>query len=185
MVELLEIPIPDRHLSIYDPASGTGGMLSVAKEHLLERAETPAEKARVEKYVIVHGQELSPTNYAVCLADLLIKNDRQATVRLGNSLIPHDPHSRAAGRITPDRDFSCADPGSRTASFSQTDFTPRIHEAKKGGRMTWRWTVILRSLGSALPVASRTKSCIGGDFGRIPNFLNTQSGPCIGRSRLE
>ena len=94
MVELLEIPIPDRHFSIYDPASGTGGMLSVAKEHLLEQANTPEEKARVEKFVTVHGQELSPTNYAVCQADLLIKNDRQATVRLGNSLIPHDRHSK-------------------------------------------------------------------------------------------
>lgn len=102
MVELLEIPIPDRHLSIYDPASGTGGMLSVAKEHLLERAETPEEKARVEKYVTVHGQELSPTNYAVCQADLLIKNDRQATVHLGNSLIPHDPHSKEAGDQWPE-----------------------------------------------------------------------------------
>jgi type I restriction enzyme M protein len=98
MVELLDIPIPDKHMSIYDPACGTGGMLSVAKEHLLDRADTPDEKARVEKYVTVHGQELSPTNYAVCQADLLIKNDRQATVFLGNSLIPHEPHSRGAGR---------------------------------------------------------------------------------------
>ena len=95
MVELLEIPIPDRHLSIYDPACGTGGMLSVAKEHLLDRAATPEEKARVEKFVTVHGQELSPTNYAICQADLLIKNDQQAKVYLGNSLIPHDPHSRS------------------------------------------------------------------------------------------
>jgi len=102
MVELLEIPIPDRHFSIYDPASGTGGMLSVAKEHLLERADTEEEKARVEKYVTVHGQELSPTNYAVCQADLLIKNDRQATVRLGNSLIPHDPHSKEPGDQWPE-----------------------------------------------------------------------------------
>ena len=102
MVELLEIPIPDKHLSIYDPASGTGGMLSVAKEHLLERAEMPEEKARVEQFVIVHGQELSPTNYAVCQADLLIKNDRQATVHLGNSLIPHDPHSKEPGDQWPE-----------------------------------------------------------------------------------
>jgi type I restriction enzyme M protein len=89
MVELLEIPIPDRHLSIYDPACGTGGMLSVAKEHLLDRAATPEQRANVEKYVTVHGQELSPTNYAICQADLLIKSDRQAKVYLGNSLIPH------------------------------------------------------------------------------------------------
>src|SRR3989338_3525560 len=89
MVELLEIPIPEKHLSIYDPACGTGGMLSVSKEHLLDRAATPEERERVEKFITVHGQELSPTNYAVCQADLLIKNDRQARGFLGNSLIPH------------------------------------------------------------------------------------------------
>jgi type I restriction enzyme M protein len=102
MVELLEIPIPDRHFSIYDPAAGTGGMLSVAKEHLLDRAATPEEKERVEKFLTVHGEELSPTNYAVCQADLLIKNDQQVKIFLGNSLIPHDPHSRDPGDQWPE-----------------------------------------------------------------------------------
>src|SRR4029077_17233054 len=97
MVELLDIPIPDRHLSIYDPACGTGGMLSVAKEHLLDRAATPAQKAKVEKFVTAHGQELSPANYAICQADLLIKDDKQAKVLLGNSLVPHDAHSNEPG----------------------------------------------------------------------------------------
>ncbi len=105
MVELLDIPIPERHLSIYDPACGTGGMLSVAKEHLLDRAATPQQKVIVEKYVTVHGQELSPTNYAVCQADLLIKNDQQAKVYLGNSLIPHDPHSKEPGDQLPETKF--------------------------------------------------------------------------------
>ena len=105
MVELLEIPIPDRHFSIYDPAGGTGGMLSVAKEHLLDRAATPAEKERVEKFLTVHGQELSPTNYAICQADLLIKNDQQAKVFLGNSLIPHDPHSKEPGDQLPETKY--------------------------------------------------------------------------------
>ena len=102
MVELLEIPIPDRHFSIYDPAGGTGGMLSVSKEHLLDRAKTPDEKERVEKFLTVHGQEISPTNYAVCQADLLIKNDKQAKVTLGNSLIPHDPQSKDPGDQWPE-----------------------------------------------------------------------------------
>jgi len=97
MVELLEIPIPDHHISIYDPACGAGGMLSVAKEHLLDRAATPAQKEKVEKFVTVHGHELSPTNYAICQADLLIKNDQQAKVYYGNSLIPHDAHSKDPG----------------------------------------------------------------------------------------
>jgi len=102
MVELLEIPIPVRHFSIYDLAAGTSGMLSIAKEHLLDRAATPEERERVEKFLTIHGQELSPTNYAICQADLLIKNDQQATIFLGNSLIPHDPHSRDPGDQWPE-----------------------------------------------------------------------------------
>ncbi len=105
MVELLEIPIPDRHFSIYDPAAGTGGMLSVSKEHLLDRATTPAERERVEKFLTVHGQELSRTNYAICQADLLIKNDKNARVTLGNSLIPHDPHSKEPGDQWPETKY--------------------------------------------------------------------------------
>ncbi len=97
MVELLQIPIPERHVAIYDPACGTGGMLSVAKEHLLDRAADDDERSRVERFVTVHGQELQPANYAICRADLLIKNDAQAKVYLGNSLIPHVQGSREPG----------------------------------------------------------------------------------------
>src|SRR5438128_1642687 len=57
MVELLDISIPEKHLAIYDPACGTGGMLSVTEEHLLDRATTPAEKQCVDKYLTIHGQE--------------------------------------------------------------------------------------------------------------------------------
>jgi type I restriction enzyme M protein len=80
-------------------------MLSVAKEHLLDRAATAEERRRVENYVTVHGQELSPTNYAICQADLLIKNDQNAKVYLGNSLIPHDPHSKEPGDQLPEPKF--------------------------------------------------------------------------------
>ena len=105
MVELLDIPSPDRHVSIYDPACGTGGMLSVTKEHMLNRATTPEERDNVEKYLTFHGQELSPTNYAICQADLLIKDDQQSTVHLGNSLIPHESDSREPGDQFPERTF--------------------------------------------------------------------------------
>jgi type I restriction enzyme M protein len=36
MVELLDIPLPNRHISIYDPACGTGGMLSVVLFRLID-----------------------------------------------------------------------------------------------------------------------------------------------------
>ena len=97
MVELLDISIPTKHISIYDPACGTGGMLSVAKEHLLDKAEAEKEKEDVEKLVTVHGHELQPANYAICKADMLIKDDKQAEIFYGNSLIPHAEQSREPG----------------------------------------------------------------------------------------
>ena len=97
MVELLEIPQPKKAVAIYDPACGTGGMLSVAKEHLFERAGNDKQREAIEKYLVLYGQELSHSNYAICKSDLLIKQDTQAVVTLGNSLIPHSTGSKEAG----------------------------------------------------------------------------------------
>lgn len=89
MVELMDIPLPKKHMSIYDPACGTGGMLSVAKEHLLDQCTKEKEQQDVENLVSLHGHERQPGNYAICQADMLIKNDKQAHIYYGNSLIPH------------------------------------------------------------------------------------------------
>lgn len=89
MVELMDIPLPKKHISIYDPACGTGGMLSVAKEHLLDQCTNEKEQQDVENLVSLHGHERQPGNYAICQADMLIKNDKQAHIYYGNSLIPH------------------------------------------------------------------------------------------------
>lgn len=97
MVELLDIPIPIKHISFYDPAAGTGGMLSVSKEHMLDKAQTDKEKEAVERFVTLHGHELQPANYAICKADMLIKDDKQAEIFYGNSLIPHSEQSREPG----------------------------------------------------------------------------------------
>jgi len=105
MVELLEIPLLTKATTIYDPACGTGGMLSVAKEHLLDKASTDKQKADVEKYLSVYGQELQHANYAICRADLLIKGDKQADVFRGNSLIPHVASSKEAGDQLPESKF--------------------------------------------------------------------------------
>ena len=69
--------------SIYDPTAGTGGMLSVAGEHLA--AMNP--KARLAMY----GQELNPESYAICKADMLIKGQDVANIIFGNTLSERRP----------------------------------------------------------------------------------------------
>lgn len=64
--------------SLYDPTAGTGGMLSVAEEHLT--ALNP--KARL----VMYGQELNAESYAICKADMLIKGQDVSNIILGNTL---------------------------------------------------------------------------------------------------
>nr|WP_208971224.1 class I SAM-dependent DNA methyltransferase [Kineococcus rubinsiae] len=65
--------------SIYDPTAGTGGMLTVADEHL-HRLNPDASTA-------LFGQEINPRTYAICKADLLIKGQDPSNVRQGDTLV--------------------------------------------------------------------------------------------------
>jgi len=72
--------------SIYDPTAGTGGMLSVADEHLT--GQNP--KARL----VMYGQELNPESYAICKADMLIKGQDVANIIFGNTLSADGLHGK-------------------------------------------------------------------------------------------
>ncbi len=73
MVELLEIPIPSRHTSIYDPACGTGGMLSVSENYI--RALNADAQPKL------YGQDWNDDAYAVCRADMLIKGEEADNIK--------------------------------------------------------------------------------------------------------
>src|SRR3989338_6849922 len=63
--------------TLYDPACGTGGMLSIAEEYLRELNPD----ARLE----VFGQEINPESYAICKSDMLIKGQNASNIKFGNS----------------------------------------------------------------------------------------------------
>jgi type I restriction enzyme M protein len=64
--------------TIYDPTAGTGGMLSVAEERLLERNKD----ARLRLY----GQEINDQSYAICKSDMLVKGQDPGNIRVGDTL---------------------------------------------------------------------------------------------------
>jgi type I restriction enzyme M protein len=63
--------------TLYDPACGTGGMLSVAEDHLKKMNET----TKLE----VFGQEINPESYAICKSDMLIKGQNPSNIKFGNT----------------------------------------------------------------------------------------------------
>ncbi len=64
--------------SLYDPTVATGGMLSVAEEHLSE--------LNPDARLVMFGQELNAESYAICKADMLIKGHDIGNIILGNTL---------------------------------------------------------------------------------------------------
>lgn len=81
MVNLLfhadeDLATPGVVRAIYDPACGTGGMLSVAEQYIREQND----QARV----LLYGQDLNDEAWAVCRSDLLIKDEEAENIRLGN-----------------------------------------------------------------------------------------------------
>ncbi len=63
--------------TIYDPACGTGGMLSVAEEYIKE--------LNPNAQLVLFGQELNPESCAICKSDMLIKGQNINNIKFGNS----------------------------------------------------------------------------------------------------
>ena len=64
--------------TIYDPACGTGGMLSVAEEYL--------HRLNASTELVSFGQELNDQTFAICKSDMLIKGNNAEFIKVGNTL---------------------------------------------------------------------------------------------------
>ncbi len=72
--------------SVYDPAAGTGGMLSISDEHL--RALNPKAK------LVMYGQEINPASYAICKAEMVIKGQDVNNIVRGDTLTDDGHHGK-------------------------------------------------------------------------------------------
>ena len=64
------------------PACGTGGMLTVAKDHVISEMN---DKSQIELF----GQEINDETYAVCKSDMIIKGENPDNIK-PNSSFSHD-----------------------------------------------------------------------------------------------
>lgn len=63
--------------TLYDPACGTGGMLSVAEDYLYE--------LNPDAHLELFGQELNDESYGICKSDMLLKAENPGNIARGNS----------------------------------------------------------------------------------------------------
>lgn len=74
--------LKEKLIGIYDPACGTGGMLTIAKEYLISGVNDSLD-------IYLFGQELNEKTYAIAKADMLMKGEDPENIKRENTL-SHD-----------------------------------------------------------------------------------------------
>ncbi|NGO38657.1 SAM-dependent DNA methyltransferase [Limisphaera ngatamarikiensis] len=101
MARLIFEPIADQITDgtylLYDGACGTGGMLTVAEETLLQLARERGKQVSVHLF----GQEINAETYAICKADLLMKGEGDAA----DNIVGGPEHSTLSNDAFPGRTF--------------------------------------------------------------------------------
>ena len=69
---------PGIYRTIYDPACGTGGMLSESEKFILDQ--------NADAHLAVFGQEYNDESWAICCSDMLIKDEDTSSIVLGDTL---------------------------------------------------------------------------------------------------
>lgn len=82
--DIKELKKPHVIKKIYDPACGTGGMLTVSKDYISEHINKEAD-------IYLYGQELNSVTYAMAKSDMLIKGEDPDLIRGGEK-----DHSKAS-----------------------------------------------------------------------------------------
>jgi type I restriction enzyme M protein len=67
-------------VTLYDPCCGSGGMLTIGKEHITAGEQREGKRLRrpVNAHAGIHlfGQEVNPETFAICKADLFMKSEK-------------------------------------------------------------------------------------------------------------
>lgn len=83
MTHLVFEPIKDNlqaAMSIYDPACGSGGMLTEAQNFIHEKYP------QANRDIYLYGKEINDETYAICKSDMMIKGNDPENIRVGSTL---------------------------------------------------------------------------------------------------
>ncbi|MDN6320517.1 MAG: type I restriction-modification system subunit M [Marinobacter sp.] len=85
MTHLVFDPVKDTLppvMTIYDPACGSGGMLTESQNFVEEKYPNPDTQRDIHLY----GKEINDETYAICKSDMMIKGNNPANIRPGSTL---------------------------------------------------------------------------------------------------
>ena len=85
MTHIIFEPIKDKLppvITIYDPACGSGGMLTESQNFIKDEGG----EIRAKGDVYLYGKEINDETYAICKSDMMIKGNNPENIRVGSTL---------------------------------------------------------------------------------------------------
>ncbi len=85
MTHIIFEPVQDRLppvITIYDPACGSGGMLTESQNFIKDEEG----EIRATGDVYLYGKEINDETYAICKSDMMIKGNNPENIRVGSTL---------------------------------------------------------------------------------------------------
>ncbi len=89
MTHIIFSPVKDQlpnPLTIYDPACGSGGMLTESQDFIID----PEGEIKANVGVFLYGKEVNPETYAICKSDMMIKGNDPGNIKIGSTLATDD-----------------------------------------------------------------------------------------------
>ncbi len=112
-----------KRIRIYDPACGTGGILSESEKEIKDQ--------NASAHVELFGQEYNPESYAICGSDLMIKGEEANNIAFGDTLgtgIDRDDRVDGDGHPNEKFDYMAANPPFGVEWKPEKDYVTNEHE---------------------------------------------------------
>lgn len=88
MTHLVFDPIKDNlplTITVYDPACGSGGMLTES-QNFIEEKYPVLKKGKSIRDIYLYGKEINDETYAICKSDMMIKGNNPENIKVGSTL---------------------------------------------------------------------------------------------------
>ncbi|MCV5491654.1 N-6 DNA methylase, partial [Escherichia coli] len=67
-------------MTVYDPACGSGGMLTESQNFIEEKYPNDSRD------IYLYGKEINDETYAICKSDMMIKGNNPENIKVGSTL---------------------------------------------------------------------------------------------------
>lgn len=72
-------------MTIFDPACGSGGMLTES-QNFIEEKYPASSSSKSQRDIFLYGKEINDETYAICKSDMMIKGNNPENIKVGSTL---------------------------------------------------------------------------------------------------